>query len=81
MQLFNHAVAKNINIRFIIIISVLPVVAPICNYIIIIMFLPSLVLTNFQGFFSVCACILFDYGMLKKSVGEFIICPQSSCIS
>ena len=83
MQFFYHAVAKNINIRFILIISVLVVPAAICNLIIIIIFLLSLVLfvANFRGVFYVCACILFDYGMLKTRAGEIIICAQSFCIS
>ena len=52
-EFFNHAVARNINIRFILIISVIVVVVPICSLIATIFFLLYLVFlfASFLGVF------------------------------
>ena len=69
-EFFNHAVAKNINIRFILIISVIVVVVPICSLTATIFFLLYLVFlfASFQGVFFPFAVAFFLFIKCSRHV-------------
>ena len=78
IQFFNNAVVKNINIRFILIISVL--VVPIYSLFVSIFFLFFLffLLVSLRRVFSVWPLVIFVIGMLKTCAGKILSCVQSN---